>query len=144
VNPVDDLDHKLLALLSADARVAVATLAARLGVARATVANRMARLEAEGIIGGYTVRLTDAAARRQITALVMINVDAKLGERVVAALRKMPAVASLKAISGIYDLAAEVRAETTEEIDRILDEIGKLPGIAHTTSSIVLSTKFSR
>ena len=138
------MDHKLIALLSADARQPVAKLAATLGVARATVANRIAHLERDGVIAGYTLRLGDAAARRQVAAMVMININAKFGDRVAQALKRMTAVVSLKAISGIYDLVAEVRAETTEEMDALLDEIGRLPGIARTTSSIVLSSKFSR
>jgi len=143
-NDLDAVDDKLMALLRADARTSLVTLAKKLGLARATVANRIARLERDGVIAGYTVRLGAETARRQVAAIVMININAKLADRVVHALRNITEVVSLKAISGIHDLVAELSANSTEDIDRLLDEIGKLPGIERTMSSIVLSTKFSR
>jgi len=54
---VDDIDRQLLGLLRDDARTSVATLARKLRVARGTVQNRLARLESDGTIVGYTVRL---------------------------------------------------------------------------------------
>ena len=44
----------------------------------------------------------------------------------------------------IGDIAPDFEAETTEEIDRVLDAIGALPGVARTQSSLVLSVKFDR
>ncbi|MFX5937703.1 AsnC family transcriptional regulator, partial [Acinetobacter baumannii] len=55
--PVDDIDRQLLGLLRDNARTSVATLARKLRVARGTVQNRLARLENDGTIVGYTVRL---------------------------------------------------------------------------------------
>ncbi len=54
---MDDIDRQLLGLLRDDARTSVATLARKLRVARGTVQNRLARLESDGTIVGYTVRL---------------------------------------------------------------------------------------
>ena len=53
---MDDLDRELLGLLRDDARLPIATLAKKLRVARATVQNRLAKLESEGTVQGYTVR----------------------------------------------------------------------------------------
>ena len=60
-----DTDLKLVALLRANAREPTASLARKLGLARSTVQERIARLEREGTIKGYTVRLSDAAQSRQ-------------------------------------------------------------------------------
>ena len=54
---LDDIDRKLLALLQADARESTAKLARKLNLARTTVVARIARLEKEGVIAGYGVRL---------------------------------------------------------------------------------------
>ena len=54
---MDTTDRQLLSLLRDNARIPVAAMAKALGVARGTVQNRLARLEADGIIVGYTVRL---------------------------------------------------------------------------------------
>ena len=58
---MDDTDHRLIALLRQDARLPLAALAAKLGVSRGTVANRLRRLEDDGVVVGYTVRLRPEA-----------------------------------------------------------------------------------
>ena len=52
---MDDTDRKLIALLRQNARLSVAQLAAKLGVSRGTVTNRLKKLEDEQVISGYTV-----------------------------------------------------------------------------------------
>ena len=141
---MDQTDQKLLSLLRANAREPLASLARKLDLARSTVQDRLRRLEKEHVIAGYTVRLTQAHAQRQIQAHVMISADPKAAAHLVAELRKMPEIYKLAAISGTYDLMAEVGAESTERIDAILDAIGRLKGIERTMSSIVLSVKFDR
>jgi DNA-binding Lrp family transcriptional regulator len=79
-----------------------------------------------------------------ITAHVMMAVNPKLADRVVHALRALPEVRELHAVSGVYDLLALIYAETTGGIDDVLDRIGQMPGIDRTTSSIILSTKLTR
>ncbi|HJW41646.1 MAG TPA: Lrp/AsnC family transcriptional regulator [Rhizomicrobium sp.] len=139
-----DSDSKLLALLRANAREPTASLARKLGLARSTVQERIARLEREGAIKGYTVRLSDAAEMGKLRAVVMIETDPKRADRVALELRKMPEVRSLSAVAGTFDLIATVEAETTMRIDALLDRIGKTTGVARTVSSIVLSEKFNR
>lgn len=141
---LDDTDRKLLNLLRADARESVSALARKLDLARSTVQERIARLERTSIIAGYTIRSGEDFAERQIAAHVMISVDPKMAASVTADLKKMPEVRSLAAISGTFDMMAEVAAETTAKIDTILDAIGRLKGVQKTMSSIVLSVKFER
>ncbi len=141
---MDETDRKLLALLQANAREPVSSIARKLGVSRSTIQSRIARLEARDIIGGYTVRLSDDYARARIRAHVLITVAPKLAPRVDAELKKMPEVTSLYSISGVNDLIAIVAADTTAEMDSVLDSIGRISGIERTTTSIVLSTKFER
>lgn len=141
---MDTKDRDLIRLLQADARATTTSLAKQLGLSRATVQTRMARLEARGIIRGYTVRVSYDIEQRQIRAHVMISVYPKQNAEVSAALVKQAGVRALYAISGEFDLIAIIAAEGTEEIDRIIDAIGQLDGVERTNSSIVLSTKFQR
>jgi DNA-binding Lrp family transcriptional regulator len=141
---MDAIDRRLIEILQANARTPTALIARMVGLSRSTVQFRLARLERTGIIAGYGVRLGQAAPRHRLTAHVAISVHPKHGERVVAALKTMSGVRTLYAVSGLHDLIAVLMAETTGEIDALLDRIGQLPGIEKTTSSIVLSTKFER
>ena len=141
---MDETDRKLLALLQADSREPTSSIARKLGVSRSTIQSRITRLEEGGVIGGYTVRLADAYARARIRAHVLITVAPKLAPRVDAELKKMAEVTSLYSISGVNDLIAIVAAETTPEMDGVIDRIGRISGIDRTTTSIILSTKFER
>jgi DNA-binding Lrp family transcriptional regulator len=139
-----DGDAKLIALLRINAREPTASLARKLGLARSTVQERIARLEREGTVKGYTIRLSDAADAAKLRAVVMIETDPKRADRVALELKKMPEVRSLAAVAGTFDLIATVETETTARIDALLDRIGRAHGVARTVSSIVLSEKFSR
>jgi len=139
-----DTDSKLIALLKANAREPTASLARKLGLARSTVQEKIARLEKEGTIEGYTVKLADAREARRLRAIVMISADPKQADRVTAELKKMHEVRALHAVSGVYDMVAVVETETTARMDATLDRIGRASGVARTVSSIVLSEKFAR
>src|SRR5947199_9019891 len=103
-----DTDARLIARLKANAREPTASLARKLGLARSTVQERIARLEREGIIKNYTVQLSDEAEAGRLRAIVMITADPKQADRVAAELKRMPEVRSLSAVSGAYDMVASV------------------------------------
>ena len=65
---LDALDQQLLSLLQANAREGTAELARRLGLARTTVVARIARLEREGVVAGYGVRLGQRLAGSAVRA----------------------------------------------------------------------------
>ncbi|MEY3273824.1 MAG: hypothetical protein RLZZ341_2730, partial [Pseudomonadota bacterium] len=117
----DDLDRRLLALLQADARAPVAELARRLGVARTTVLARLARLQAEGVIVGYTVRLARDDGDRFVEAYVGISVQPRAGAGVTARLASLPELRQLSSVSGEWDYLALLRADSTARLDAVLD-----------------------
>lgn len=137
---MDDLDHRLIALLRGDARSSVASLAKKLGVARGTVQNRMARLEADGTITGYTVRLKPDIQDQQIRALMTIAVEGNQVDAVVKALRGEPSVASLHSTNGRWDLVAELRTDSLASFDRVLARISRTPGVLSSETSLLLTT----
>jgi len=141
---MDDIDTRLLELLAENGRASVTSLAHQLGVARATVQERMGRLERNGPLRGYTIRLAAEFQQQQISAQVMIAADPKKVAALTRALQKMPKVRALHTISGQYDLIAMVRDSSTQGLDACIDAIGALDGVDRTMSSIVLSTKFER
>ncbi|MCM5678676.1 Lrp/AsnC family transcriptional regulator [Schlegelella sp. S2-27] len=141
---IDSLDRSLIVLLQANARENAANLARKLGVARTTVLARLARLEAQGVIVGYTVRLARDAQGAALQAYVGITVQPKSGRDVTRRLSSMPEVQQLCAVSGEYDYVAWLRAETPERLDALLDEIGEVEGVVKTTTSIVLAKRIDR
>ena len=140
VSNFDDTDRELISLLRDDARTTVAALALRLKVARGTVQNRMARLERDGVIVGYTVRLKPQAEAHRIRALMTIAVDGNRAADVLRSLRGHPNVTGLHSTNGRWDIVADLQADTLEAFDRVLGSIRLLEGIASTETSILLST----
>ena len=137
---MDDTDRQLLSLLRADARTPVVALAKKLRVARATVQNRIAKLENDGTIVGYTVRLKPEAELHHIRALMSIEIAGHHANEVLHTLRGNPNVVALHSTNGRWDLMAELRAETLEAFDQVLNTIRATPGISNTETSILLST----
>lgn len=141
---ISSQDRRLLMLLRQDARASVSDLARALGLSRTTVQNRLQRLEASGVIRGYTVVLGGDFAASQVEAHVSIKVVQKLTARTNTALERISQVAQLYSVSGEYDLLAIVQAQSLEELSAVLDEIGNLEGVERTNSAVVLETRFRR
>lgn len=141
---MDEIDARLIDALREDARAPAAALARALGLSRTTVQSRIERLERQGVITGYTVRLSDAHERGTIHAYVMMTVTHKKAAAVIAAIRRLPAVRALQSVSGPYDLIARAATPTVADMDALIDTLGALEGVERTTSSIVLSSKIDR
>ena len=141
---LDSTDRRLLSLLRRNARTPTASLARELGVARTTVVDRIARLEREGVVAGYGVRLGQRLARAGVLAFSGLCVNAKKVDSVIEALTSLPEVHEVSAVSGQYDYFAMLRCESHEQHDRVLDFIGKMDGILQTTTSVVLSRRVDR
>jgi len=137
---MDDVDRRLIALLRDDGRASVAALAKQLGVARGTVQNRLAKLEAGGTIVGYSVRLKPQHEEQRIRGLMTVAVEGNRAEAVLKALRGEPAVTALHTTNGRWDIVAEVRADSLQAFDAVLTRIRQLDGIASTETSLLLST----
>ncbi len=140
----DQTDRELIALLPANARESTANLARKLGVARTTVVARLARLEADGVLVGYTAKLGSDAADRGVQAFVGITVQPKAGREVVKRLSGLPELRQLASVSGEFDYMALLRAESTMRLDALRDEIGEIDGVIKTTSSVVLALRVDR
>ncbi|CAG2152609.1 Lrp/AsnC family transcriptional regulator [Cupriavidus plantarum] len=141
---LDQIDRHLLSLLQGNARESAANLARALGIARTTVVARIARLEKTGVIAGYGVRLGRQMEDSAILAFCGLSVQPKAAPTVVRALQRLPEVEELNSVSGPVDYMAVIRCDTHARLDKLLDEIGMLDGVNHTTTSIVLARKIDR
>jgi DNA-binding Lrp family transcriptional regulator len=118
----------------------VSALAKALQIARATVQNRIAKLERDGTIAGYTVRLKPQSDEHRIAAFMTIAVEGNRADAVLRALRGDPAVEALHTTNGRWDIVAQLRADSLEAFDRVLARIRQVDGVARTETSLLLST----
>lgn len=139
---LDELDRRLLALLRADSRDPVASLAAKLKVSRGTVQNRIRKmLGPEGAIQGFTVRTRPELEASRVRAIMGIAIEGERSGAVVKALRGFPEVDKVHTTNGRWDLIAELDTETLAAFSRTLDQIRLIDGIAATETSILLATQ---
>lgn len=138
-----DKDKQLIALLRLNARESTASLARKLGVSRTTVQDRLKKLERDGTIEGYSLKLKGGATKG-VKAFVIIEVEPRRIADVITTLKKIPEVETLYSVSGKFDLIAMLAAESAEDLDEVLDRIGETTGVEETESAIILSTKLER
>jgi DNA-binding Lrp family transcriptional regulator len=136
---MDDLDHRLISKLRHDARAPVADLAKALGVSRGTITNRMARLQRDGVITGYTLRLRPDATPDEIRAWTSLAVEGNQ-HPVLRALLGEPGVAALHDTNGRWDLLAELRVGSLAELSASLERIRGIPGVSATETSVHLQS----
>jgi DNA-binding Lrp family transcriptional regulator len=137
---VDELDRKLIGLLRDNARMSAAALAKSLKVSRGTVQNRLAKLERDGTIAGYTIRVQPTIDDPRIVALTTIAVEGNRTEQVLRTLRSDPSIVTLYTTNGRWDLVAEIRADSFQAFDQVLSRIRRVEGISGTETSLLLST----
>jgi DNA-binding Lrp family transcriptional regulator len=137
---MDDIDRQLIGLLRDNARTSAASLAKSLKVARGTVQNRLAKLERDGTIAGYTIRLRPKIDEHRIVALMTIAVEGNRLEAVLRTLRGDPSIVTLYTTNGRWDLVAEIRTDSLQSFDQVLSQIRRIEGISGTETSLLLST----
>jgi len=137
---LDPVDQRLIALLRSNARTPVVELARQLGVSRATVQNRMRRLEERGVIINYTINLKPGADINPIRAFMTISVEGKKAGSVARVLRGHPEVVALHNTNGRWDLVAEIRTDSLESFNRLLGDIRLIDGVSSTETNLLLDT----
>jgi DNA-binding Lrp family transcriptional regulator len=142
--PADSTDRALIAMLQGNARASTAELARKLGIARTTVVARLARLERDGVVVGYTARLSADTGDAGVQAYVGITVLPKSARAVLQRFEQMPELRQLSSVSGEFDFIALLRADSTARLDGLLDEIGEIDGVTKTTTSVVLARRIDR
>ena len=137
---LDATDQALLAVLRSNARLAVVDIAKTLGVSRATVQNRMRRLEKNGVVLGYTVTIRPDFEEYPVRALMSIRVLSRQEARVIESLRGNHNVTSVHHTTGRWDLIAEIHTDTLANFNAIVTNIRQLDGIEATETSLLLDT----
>jgi DNA-binding Lrp family transcriptional regulator len=138
---LDEMDQRLIAELRRDGRASFSDLAERLALSRATVRARMERLAAKGEIAGFTVLTRSDVADAPVRGLMMIGIEGRGGEKVMARLAGIPAVLAVHSTNGKWDLIAELATQTLLELDEVIHRIRNLEGVVTSETNLLLSTR---
>ena len=140
---LDPLDRRILDELELDGRLTQAALGARIGLSRSAVQERIRRLEKDGHILGYTIRRGVPAEPAGVRAYILV-VGGASHERAVQTLKGWPEVLRADSVSGAVDLVLQVETVDLEHLNRLRDAIARLPGVAGTTTHLVMAPRIAR
>jgi len=139
---LDRIDRKLLAILQSDGRISITALAERVGLSATPCADRMRRLEREGVITGYYARVNPKALGLTLLVFVEIKLAAKSGdvfEKVKRELMVVPEVMECHLVSGDFDYLIKARIREMSDYRRLLgDVLKRMPASAESRSFVVM------
>jgi len=141
---VDKFDLAILKVLQEDARASLQDISKRVGLSSTPCWNRIRKMEADGVIQGYTVRIDPAAIGFTETVIVQVTLESHTDETLYdfgRTLEQIPEVLEAYLVSGDYDYYIRIAVKDTRDYERLLRErLYRIPGIRHSKSSFVLRT----
>ena len=138
---MDDVDRRLVTALVADARASWAELGRVVGLSAPSVADRVARLERDGVLTGYHATVAPALVGLGVSALVGVyqnegaNTDA-----LVEALRDIPEIEDCWSVAGEEELLLRLRTADVDALEVALRALRRTRGVSRTRTTVVLST----
>lgn len=139
---LDDIGLAILKILQEKARIPNVEVARRVGMAPSAVLERIRKLERQGFIDGYEVRLNPERFGRRLVAFVTVTpaapeIEPAVGRR----LAELEEVQEVHFVAGRDGYLVKVRCADTAALDALLREkIAALPGVAATRTAIALDT----
>ena len=139
---LDDINLKIIDLLSADSSTPFVEIAKQIGISDATVHIRVRRLISAGIISKFTISVDNNRLGYDHLAFMGINVDPGTAENVTTALSNLEEVLEIHEMHGRFDLLLKIRAKNLYEMrDIVENKVRKLPSILETELLTVLKTR---
>jgi DNA-binding Lrp family transcriptional regulator len=141
----DKTDEQIVALLRENARRSYQDIGDLVSLSAPAVKRRVDRLEAEGVIRGYTATIEPTAFGWHSHAFVELFCEGRMsGAEVSAAVSKHPEVEGAYTVAGGASAILHVRATDTQHREEALERIRETPGVLRTQTQVVLSTLFER
>jgi Lrp/AsnC family leucine-responsive transcriptional regulator len=139
---VDAVDLRILEILQRDARVTQQEIARRVRLSQPSVADRIHKLEARGVILGYVAKVDPTHLGKDITAFIGVGIShpkyfEQFGKKILA----LPDILECHRVAGSDSYLLKIRTENTRSLDRLLvQEIRTIPGVYRTETTLVLSS----
>ncbi len=137
---LDDVDKKILRALQKDARASFKRVGKEIGVSEATVFVRVRKLQEKGVLQGFKAVVDPKSVGKKLTAIMLIRAQPRSLVGMLDALKKLDDIYEIYDVTGQYYSILKIRTDTTEQLSRIIDEIGMIEGVAGTETVIVLRT----
>ena len=137
---LDELDRKILDLLTQNARYTYSELGERLGLSRVAIKNRMDALEERGSIEGYTVIVNPQKLGSAVSCYYELEARPDALPKILRRLEACPTVTQIYRVTGECCLHIHAVAADQEELERLMNEVlDRLPGVEKLTTRVILS-----
>jgi Lrp/AsnC family transcriptional regulator, leucine-responsive regulatory protein len=140
-NLLDDINRRLLDELQRDGRVAFAELGRRVGLSAPAVAERVGRLEREGVITGYRAEVDPRAIGYTLAAVVRIRPFARQIHKIPEIAMQTPEIVECERITGEDCFLLRLHVRAMDDLEPVLD---CFTPFGQTTTSIVHSAPVAR
>jgi Lrp/AsnC family transcriptional regulator for asnA, asnC and gidA len=143
VNQIIDLDEtdlEILRELQRDARISFKTIAQKVKVSEATVFVRVRKMQDKGVIKGFAALVSATAVGKPLTAIVLVRAQPRAYTGILDALKQFDDIYEIYDVTGQYYSILKIRTSGTDELGKIIDQVGKIDGIAGTETVIALRT----
>jgi len=139
---LDPIDYKLLDLLQLNARVTQLEMAAEVGLSQPAVAERMRKLEQEGVITGYAARVDRRKLAKDICAFIGVRIEhPKFNAGFAKRILELPDVLECHRITGPDSYLLKVVTEDTQSLDLLISDLLRhIPGVTRTLTTVVTSS----
>ncbi len=137
---LDETDRKILRALQKDARASFKLVGKEVGVSEATVFVRVRKLQEKGVLQSFRAVIDPRSIGKTVTAIMLIRAQPRSLVGMLDALKKLDDIYEIYDVTGQYYSIIKIRTDSTEQLSKIIDEIGMIDGVAGTETVIVLRT----
>lgn len=139
---MDDIDIRILEILSEHARLTVSEISNRVNMSVPAVSERIKKLECSGIIEKYTILIDQRKLKKDLTAFMFVSIErSKCVTDFLNTIKDSKDVLECHYIAGDYDYLLKIVTENTLSLETLLNRIKSVNGVQKTKTVIVLSTK---
>jgi DNA-binding Lrp family transcriptional regulator len=145
IRPLDDTDHKILALLRENGRRTLADIGQHVALSVAAVKRRVERLERDGVIRGYTARIDTS----QLTDAIEVMMEVYCADRtspgdIHPTFEHLDEVVTASTVGGEADVLVRLRVNGVKHLEEVVEEVRRDPNVVRTRTMLVLSTFIDR
>ena len=138
---MDELDSKIIQLMMRNARMPVKEIAKQVNLTSPAVSSRIHRMEQEGIIGGYTVRLHHPGENNRVQALISIQTAISERDHFLKMIQGEPQILLCYRVTGSYNFIVKVSCPGIDALEHLLTHLQKM---GNTNTQIILATPLDR
>ena len=136
---MDHIDIKILRYLTKDARMNASQISQKVNLSISAVIERMKKMEASGLIKGYTAVIDEKLAGFNVQAMISIRLEhPKYNQEFNRQMCSHERVMECFYITGDFDYIARIGVSSTDELTKVLHDIKQMPGVSLTRTYVVL------